>query len=114
MLRAFLFVLAIAAVVMFVSVPALADDTKKANTHEGTVVSVKDNKIVMKGKADDTEHSHTLAPDATVWCDGKECKLDDLKPGQKVRVTTKKNDRDIATKIEALDKNQDFEPNPDK
>ena len=105
-----LFLIALALAV-FVGAPALAQQEKgdKANTHEGTVVSVTATKITMKGKgADAKEHSHTLAPDARVMCDGKACKLSDLKPGQKVRVTTKAGDQTVATKIEALDKNKDF------
>jgi len=81
-------------------------------THEGTVVSVTANKLVMRekevaGKA--KEHTHTLAPNAKVSCDGKACLLSDLKPGQKIRVTTKKDDPAIATRIEALDKQKSFE-----
>ena len=34
--------------------------------------------------------------------DGKECKLDDLKRGQRIRVTTKEGDLKTATRVEAL------------
>lgn len=98
----------------FVSASALADDQAKdkanADTHEGTVVSVKNDQITMKGKGTNAkEMTHTLAPNARVMCDGKECKLLDLKPGQKIRVTTKAGDKTTVTKVEALDKNQNFE-----
>lgn len=93
-----------------------ADDDKKAvraNTHEGTVVSVTADKLVMKGKARDGEearkHTHTLAENAKVTCDGKACNLEELKPGQKIRVTTRGDDKTVATRVEALDKNEDFE-----
>jgi hypothetical protein len=94
--------------VLFAGMPLMAQDKDKGATHEGTVVSVSANKIVMKGKDDATEHTHTLAADAKITCDDRACKLDELKPGQKVRVTTKKGDKTIATKIEALDKNKEF------
>jgi hypothetical protein len=81
-------------------------------THEGTVVSVTGNKLVMREKGDGKnakEMTHTLAPNAKVTCDGKACILSDLKPGLKVRVTAKKNDPAVATRIEALDKQKSFE-----
>ncbi len=97
------------ALVVFVSAPALAQAQNKdtGNTHEGTIVSAKNNEIVMKDKAG-KEMTHQLAPTAQILCDGKKCQLSDLKPGQKVRVTTKKNDEKVATRVEALDKNKTF------
>jgi hypothetical protein len=115
-----LFLMALA-LALFVGAPVLADEAKKdddkaaerANTHEGTVVSVTAGKLVMKSTPKDgeeaKEHSHTLANNAKVMCDGKECQLEDLKPGQKIRVTTKKGDKKTAVKVEALDKNEKFE-----
>jgi hypothetical protein len=77
------------------------------------VVSVTADKLVMKGKARDgveaKEHTHTLAAKAKVTCDGKVCKLEDLKPGQRVRVTTRAGDRTIAIRVEALDRNERFQ-----
>ncbi len=109
------------ALVLFAGVSAPAGETKKegegktarrGHRHEGTVVSVTANKLVMKGKAKDgeeaREHSHTLAPKAKVTCDGKECKLEDLKRGQRIRVTTRDGDRTIATRVEALNKDEHF------
>ena len=40
--------------------------------------------------------------------DGKECKIDDLKPGQRVRVTTQRDNKDVVLRVEALDKNSHF------
>ena len=95
------------ALVVFAGAPALADDKNAANTHEGTIVSAKNNEIVMKDKAG-KEMTHQLSTTALISCDGKTCKLADLKPGQKVRVTTKKGDEKVATQVEALDKNKTF------
>jgi hypothetical protein len=77
----------------FLAAPVRADDTgakpgAKANTHEGVVVSTSENKLVMKDKEGKTEHTHTVARDARITCDGKECKLEDLKKGTFIRVTT--------------------------
>jgi len=89
------------AVALFVGAPLLAEDkADKGNTHTGKVVSVSGNKLTMTGK-DGKEHSHTLADNAKVTCDGKECKLSDLKAGFEVRVTTKDDDKNVATRIEA-------------
>jgi hypothetical protein len=94
------------------SVPA-GDKTAPGDRHDGTVVSVTAEKLVMKGKAKDgeaaKEHTHMLAENAKVTCDGKACKLQDLKAGQKIRVTTKSGDRTVAMRVEALLKNEQFE-----
>ena len=78
-----------------------------ANTHDGKFVSLKDHKLEMtdsKGK----EHSHTMAKDATMTVDGKECKAEHLKAGMKIRVTTEQNDSSVAKHIEAIDKLAQF------
>ncbi len=103
-----LFVSALA-VALLVTLSTKASESKKdENTHEGTVVRVSDNKLVMKLTGEEDEHTHVLADDGRVTLDGRKCKLEDLKPGQKIRITTKKDDKSIAIKIEALDKNKDF------
>jgi hypothetical protein len=104
-------VLVAMALALLVSGPALAqqDLGKNRDFHEGTVVSVTGNKLIMKGLHDTSEHTMTLAPDARVMCDGKECKLDDLKPGQKIRVKTQPDNKQTAVRIEALDKNAAFD-----
>ena len=83
-------------------------EEKKADEdrHEGKIVKVEGNKITMSDKDGKNEHTHTLAPDAKVVCDGKECKLADLKPGSRVTVTTKKGDKTTALRIEASTKDK--------
>jgi hypothetical protein len=100
------------ALVIFAGAPALAQGQGQAtgNTHEGTIVSATANQIVMKDKAG-KEMTHQLAPNARVLVDGKESKVADLKPGLKVRITTKKGDEKTALKVEALDKNKTFGSN---
>jgi hypothetical protein len=113
-----LFLVALA-VVAFVSLPVVADDKNKddktaggKNMHEGTFVSATGNTLVMKGKgAESKEHRHTIAKNARIMCDGKECALTDLKPGQKIRVTVAKDatsGTEQVTKLEALDKEKSF------
>jgi hypothetical protein len=78
-----------------------------AKTMDGTVVSVKADKLTM-ANMEGKEHSHALAANVTVTCDGKTCTALDLKAGMRIRVTTDAADRNAATRIEALDNNRDF------
>ena len=77
---------------LFVALAALAltvwvgNVAVAADTHEGTVVSVSEGKLVMTDK-DGTEHSHDVGPTAIVTVDGKDAKLADLKKGDKITVT---------------------------
>ncbi len=93
-------------------VPAGEQFTKN-DRHDGTVVSVSATKLVMRDKARDgqegKEYTHTLAENAKVTCDGKACRLEDLKAGQRVRVTSKGGERTVVTRVEALSKNTQFE-----
>jgi hypothetical protein len=97
-----LFLLAVALAV-FVSAPLAAQEKADKNTHEGTFVKATSEKeFVMEDKGG-KEHSHTLSIGAKVLGpDGKDCKLADIKKGQKIRVTTKEGDAKVATKVEAL------------
>lgn len=69
-------------------------------THEGKVVSVAGDKLTTtcnEGK----QHSHTVAKDAKVTCDGQASKATDLKAGTHVRVTTHKDDKNVATAVDS-------------
>jgi len=99
--------LAALALALVIGAPALAAKAADEITHDGKVVSIDGDKMVMADKAG-KEHTHTLAADAKVTCDTKECKLKELKPGMKIRVTTTKDDKKVAIKVEALDKNEEF------
>jgi hypothetical protein len=89
--------LALVALALFLAPAAvLAAD----ETHEGTFVKAADGKLTIEG-SDKKEHSCDVAKDAKITCDGKECKLDDLKKGVKVKVTLKDKK---ASKIEATTK----------
>lgn len=85
-------------VLLLVGAPVQA----QKDSHEGAFVkATSDKEFVMEDKG--KEHSHTLAADAKViGPDGKECKLKDLKKGQKIKVTTKEGDMKIATRVEAV------------
>jgi len=86
----------------------LAANTVDETTHEGKVVSITEDKLVMTG-TNDQEHTHALTADVKLTCDGKVCKCEDVKAGMKIRVTQKNDANKTVTKIDTLDKNADFE-----
>ncbi len=77
-------------------------------TMDGTFVSVSADKLTMANK-DGKEHGHALAANVKTTCDGKTCTAEDLKAGMRIRVTTDDAAPHAASRIEALDKNSDFE-----
>ena len=96
-----LFVTAVA-VIVSAGIPAYAAD--KEETHQGMVVKAGDGKLTMTMKDDDAkkEHTHDIGADVKITCDGKECKLSELKKGSMVTVTeTTKDGKKTVTKIEA-------------
>jgi len=100
-------VLALLAIVALVT-PTPAEDKKdkdKGNSHSGVVVKAGDGKLTMTDKDGKNEHTHDVAKDAKITCDGKECKLEDLQKGVEVTVTVdSKADKKVATRIEAKKK----------
>ncbi len=101
MVRSTLALVAVCALMAFVVMPALAADD---DTHTGKIVSAGDNKLVMTDNDTKKEMTHTVAADALITCDGKACKLEDLKKGITVKVTTKKDDKKVAVAIAASTK----------
>ena len=69
---------------------ALVSSTAVAaeKTHEGTVVSALAGKLTMVDKDGKNEHSHMVGTATKVSLDGKAAKLEDLKKGDAVKVTT--------------------------
>ena len=80
---------------------------KFGDFHDGTVVSFSGDRLVMATR-ESNEYSFRVAADAFVCCDGITCQVEDLKVGSKIRLTTKADDINVATKIEALDTQVDF------
>jgi hypothetical protein len=89
---------AVLALVLATGAPVLADDT-----HDGKVVRAGSGKLTMTDKDGKNEHTHDVPATAKITnADGKDCKLEDLKKGQNVKVTTQKKDgKDVVTKVEA-------------
>ena len=93
-----------------VAANAAASETDvSTNVYEGNLVSVYHNKIMVRNK-EGNEHSHILAKDVLLTCDGALCTVETLKGGNRVRVTTEKNNRNISIRVDSLDKNPEFAP----
>ena len=90
--------LAAFALVLFLSQTSLAAD----KVHEGTVVKAADGKLTMTDKQG-KQHSHAIPATAEITLDGKECKLEDLKTGFSVKVSTQQDEKTV-TKVEATSK----------
>ena len=93
------------ALAVLVSQPVLAADEK---SHEGTVVKAGDGKLTMTAKGEAKEHTMNVAKDAKITLDDKAAKLEDLKKGHHVKVTTH-GDHGIV-KIEAHSKAEKPKP----
>jgi hypothetical protein len=99
--------LAVLGLGLTVALPTLAAQKDDKNTHTGTFVSASGKTFKMLGDDGKTEHTHTLAADAKVTCDGKDCKIDDLKKGVKIKVTLKEGDKDTAIAVAGSTKDTD-------
>ncbi|MBI3468459.1 MAG: hypothetical protein HY000_36115 [Planctomycetes bacterium] len=83
------------ALAVFAAAPVLA-----VQVHEGKVVSAGNGKLTMtEGKS---QHTYAVSSDAKITKDGKTAKLQDLKKGASVKVTTTlKAKKTVASRIEA-------------
>jgi hypothetical protein len=73
-----------------------------ADMHQGKVVEVGAGKLTMTDVAGKNQHSHEVATDAAITCEGKACGLTAVKAGDMVTVATDTKDgKTVATKIEA-------------
>jgi hypothetical protein len=71
-------------------------------THQGKVVEVGAGTLTMTDTAGTNQHTHDVAANAVITCEGKACGLDEVKAGDIVTVTTDTKDgKTRATKIEA-------------
>jgi hypothetical protein len=89
------------------SAPGLVPENADHATHDGTVVRITADQLVMTNQQG-IEHSLALTADARLTLDGKACTAADLKPGTKIRVTRQSAAPRAAIRVEALDKNLEF------
>jgi hypothetical protein len=90
------------ALALLVAASASARPDKEGTTHSGKFVVAKgETQFTMTDQEGKAEHTHTLARSATITCDGKACKLSDLKAGTMIRVTVEERDgKKVVTKVE--------------
>lgn len=93
---------------LFAGSQALAKDDVERAQHDGKVVSIAGDKLVMSDRDNGKEHSHALSADTKVCIDGKPAKIDNLKAGMWIRVTMKSDVKNATARIEALEKNKEF------
>jgi hypothetical protein len=103
MVRLFAMGFAVLAVALFLTLPTMVIAADE-DTHDGKIVSAGNGKLTMTDKEGKNEMSHNVGADVVITLDGKEAKLDDLKAGFSVKVTTKKGEKNVAIKIEATSK----------
>ncbi len=101
------FFMAVMTATIIVSSSAWAAKEHADVTHDGKVVSVVGDTLTMTDKHGKA-HSHAMTIEGKVTCDGVACKSSDLKAGMKIRVTTKHDDKKVATHVEAIDKHTTF------
>ncbi len=97
----------VALAALFGAGAAFAADEREDVTHDGRVVSLSAETLVMTAK-DGTSHSHTMMADAPLTLDGKTCRWNEIKAGMRIRVSTRVGNTKTATCIEALDKQAQF------
>jgi uncharacterized protein (TIGR03000 family) len=69
-----------------------ANPARDEKTHEGKVLQANQNQLTMTDLKGENRHTHMVAVDAKITCDGKTCQLEDLREGYRVRVTTRNED----------------------
>jgi hypothetical protein len=98
MLHRIALVLSVLALVGLVVTPALAAQ----ETVEGKILVLGKKGVILVETKDGKEISVAPLADGKITSDGKECKIDDLKPGMKVKATGERKGKVfVATKIEA-------------
>ncbi len=79
-----------------------------SQSHDGLVVNIAGNQLVMTDTRGNNEHNCKLSADVKITLDGKLAKSSELKSGMKVRVTSGSNNSRSITQIEAIAKNSSF------
>ncbi|MCE9533438.1 MAG: hypothetical protein K8T89_20285 [Planctomycetes bacterium] len=97
---------------IFVSAAIQLPKNARATLHAGQVISIDGNRIAMTIKGE-KDLSLTVNGNTKISLDDKVCKFEDLKAGMRIRVTTNNKDANVAVRIDAIDKYQEFEKTRD-
>ncbi|MBI3801516.1 MAG: hypothetical protein HY268_31660 [Deltaproteobacteria bacterium] len=88
--------ISLVALTLFVSTSVWA-----ASSHQGLVVEAGKGKLTMTSMTGDNQHTHDVAADAKITCEGQPCKLDSLGPGDVITVTLDQKDgKPVVTEIQ--------------
>ena len=90
------FGLGLFALILFVSVAVWA-----AGSHQGKVVQAGSGKLTMTSMTGDNQHTHDVAADAKITCEGEPCNLESLGAGDVISVTVDQKDgKSVVTEIQ--------------
>lgn len=90
------FSLVMLVLVLFISAPLWA-----ASSHQGKVVEAGNGKLTMTDMEGDNQHTHDVASDAKITCEGQPCELAGLQAGDVVTVTLDQKDgKMVVTEIQ--------------
>lgn len=96
------FPLFLAALAVFLAAALLPLLSGCSQSYADRVVSVGQNELTVIDAWNDLNKTHEVAPDAEVVIDGEPANLQDIQPGDAVRVTTELQDgQEVAVKIDA-------------
>ena len=91
-----MFGMSVIGLILFVSVSAWA-----AGSHQGKVVQAGSGKLTMTSMTGDNQHSHDVAADAKISCEGEPCNLESLGAGDVITVTVDQKDgKSVVTEIQ--------------
>lgn len=104
LLRNSLAVMVALSLVLLASHAATAQNRDKEVMHQGKVVSAGDGKLTMTDMDGKNEHTHMVPTTAKIKCDGKECKLEDIKAGYTVKVYVTDDTNKTVLRVDATRK----------
>lgn len=81
--------------------PAVPPEEPKGEVYEGTVVMAIAGKLTMLAMDGKTERTHEIAMDAKISREGHECRLEDLRKGERITITmVKRENKEVVVKID--------------
>jgi hypothetical protein len=74
---------------------------------DGHFVSLSGGRLVRMDSSGQ-QHTHLLAADTRVTCDGRVCRPNELEAGQRIRITNDSRDPKIVARVEVLNTHDRF------
>jgi hypothetical protein len=87
---------------VFLAIGSLTVGCNKSYPYTLRVVGIGDNELTVSDQTGTDQHTHDVAPDATITLDGETIELQQLEPGDNVNLTVESHDgKYVATEIKA-------------